>query len=270
VLEKKIPRNPKYANVRGSLDTGHTRRKVKHISTKEFLKRQNELFSRIKARELGEWLEFDPIHEREDGGERLETTSPGSSATVSSSQIALVLDVRELAEFETCHIKTAVSYPLVNINQDRFTADMYRFKNRPGKVIVVYDDDERFSSLAARLLVERGFDNVRLLTGGLKVFGNANGHQLQGQLPEHLIKPAATSPTDSSVSRRELRQRRRALESPRSSQFGSSASSCAYSVAGSTTSSVASHRSTFARAPRWKADPSAVQRHREAVAKLHK
>ena len=35
-----------------------------------------------------------------------------------------------------------------------------------GKIIVVYDDDEKIAPKAATTLVERGYDNLFLLSGG--------------------------------------------------------------------------------------------------------
>ena len=39
-------------------------------------------------------------------------------------------------------------------------------KNQPGKIIVVYDEDERLGPNAATTLVQRGYDNLFLLSGG--------------------------------------------------------------------------------------------------------
>jgi hypothetical protein len=39
-------------------------------------------------------------------------------------------------------------------------------KNQPGKIIVVYDEDERLGHNAATTLVQRGYDNLFLLSGG--------------------------------------------------------------------------------------------------------
>lgn len=107
---------------------------MKILSTKEFLRRQNELFDRIKASDLMQLL---------------------NSIDREESNL-LLLDSREVSDFQNCRIQTAVSYPLVNLHQDRITGDMYKFKNSDSKLIVVYDDDERVASVAARALVERG------------------------------------------------------------------------------------------------------------------
>ena len=46
-------------------------------------------------------------------------------------------------------------------------------KNCPGRIIILYDEDERIATVAATTMVERGFDNIFILSGGkLKVFMN--------------------------------------------------------------------------------------------------
>lgn len=39
-------------------------------------------------------------------------------------------------------------------------------KNALGKIIIVYDEDERIASLAATTMCERGFENLFMLCGG--------------------------------------------------------------------------------------------------------
>ena len=49
------------------------------------------------------------------------------------------------------------------------TNEMRAFRNKPGSIILVYDEDERLASNAATILVQRGYDNIFMLSGGLKV-----------------------------------------------------------------------------------------------------
>ncbi|KAA0724445.1 Centrosomal protein of 41 kDa [Triplophysa tibetana] len=56
----------------------------------------------------------------------------------------LLLDVRDRDEYDQCHIIS-------------------------GKIIIVYDEDERIASQAATTMCERGFENLFMLSGGLKV-----------------------------------------------------------------------------------------------------
>jgi hypothetical protein len=46
---------------------------------------------------------------------------------------------------------------------------MLRLKNRPGAIILLYDDDESLASRCATALTQRGYDNVFMLSGGIRV-----------------------------------------------------------------------------------------------------
>lgn len=48
------------------------------------------------------------------------------------------------------------------------TKDMLAYKNQPGKMIIVYDDMEKVAPRVATTLVQRGYNNVHMLSGGLK------------------------------------------------------------------------------------------------------
>ena len=45
-------------------------------------------------------------------------------------------------------------------------SSLLAYKNQPGKIIVLYDDDERLAPKAATTLCQRGYDNLFLLSGG--------------------------------------------------------------------------------------------------------
>ena len=55
-LDRRVPTNPKYANVSSRLDTGKTINKVKYMSANAYLKRQDEVFFRISATQLAELM----------------------------------------------------------------------------------------------------------------------------------------------------------------------------------------------------------------------
>nr|KAF6469129.1 centrosomal protein 41 [Molossus molossus] len=60
-----------------------------------------------------------------------------------------------------------------------YSNDILEYKNAHGKIIILYDDDERLASQAATTMCERGFENLFMLSGGLKV--------LAQKFPEGLI-----------------------------------------------------------------------------------
>ncbi len=46
---------------------------------------------------------------------------------------------------------------------------MLHYKNREGKMIIVYDYDELTSHKFATTLVQRGYDNFFMLSGGIRI-----------------------------------------------------------------------------------------------------
>jgi centrosomal protein CEP41 len=92
----------------------------------------------------------------------------------------ILLDLRDLDEYKAYHIKEAINFPAPNITRDKTFAQLLRFKNMPDKIIVVYMSDERQGTHYAKLLHEKGFDNVYLLTGGIEKFLETNPSQVEG------------------------------------------------------------------------------------------
>ncbi|KAA8590370.1 hypothetical protein FQN60_014304 [Etheostoma spectabile] len=83
----------------------------------------------------------------------------------------LLLDVRDRDLYDLCHIISAHSFPIAMLSRtmNPYTKDVLEYKNTAGKIIIVYDEDERIASQAATVMCERGFENLFLLSGGLKV-----------------------------------------------------------------------------------------------------
>ena len=78
------------------------------------------------------------------------------------------MDLRDPDEYDLWRIKEALSYPAGKIAQDKMTPELYRFKNRENKLIIVYMNDERKGCQAANLMAEKGYENVFLLSGGIE------------------------------------------------------------------------------------------------------
>ncbi|GAB1610868.1 hypothetical protein Ahia01_001373600, partial [Argonauta hians] len=83
----------------------------------------------------------------------------------------LLLDVRDKDEFDRCHVISAYNYPsaMLSRTNNSETKQMLAYKNQPGRLILLYDYDESISPRVASTITERGFDNLFLLSGGLKV-----------------------------------------------------------------------------------------------------
>ncbi|KAM7541493.1 hypothetical protein Aperf_G00000044993 [Anoplocephala perfoliata] len=83
----------------------------------------------------------------------------------------LLLDVRDRDEFDLCHIIRAINYPHTMLSRcmNFEIREMLAFRNKPGRIIVCYDEDESLAPRVATILAERGYENIFLLSGGLKV-----------------------------------------------------------------------------------------------------
>ncbi|KAJ7329331.1 hypothetical protein JRQ81_015505 [Phrynocephalus forsythii] len=83
----------------------------------------------------------------------------------------LLLDVRERDAYDQGHIVGAYSYPIATLSRtmNPYTNNILEYKNAYGKIIILYDDDERVASQAATTMCERGFENLFMLSGGLRV-----------------------------------------------------------------------------------------------------
>ncbi|XP_064174718.1 centrosomal protein of 41 kDa-like isoform X1 [Anguilla rostrata] len=108
----------------------------------------------------------------------------------------LLLDVRDRDQYEQCHVISAYSYPVTTLSRtmNPYTKEVLDYKNAPGRIIVVYDEDERTASQAATTMCERGFENLFMLSGGLKVIAQKFPEGLTtGSFPAHCLpSPSAT------------------------------------------------------------------------------
>lgn len=78
-----------------------------------------------------------------------------------NQQDALILDVREPAEYARGHILNARNIPLAQL--DSRAGDLQRYKSKP---IIVHDATGTRAAAALSVLKKKGFDNVAQLNGG--------------------------------------------------------------------------------------------------------
>jgi rhodanese-related sulfurtransferase len=70
-------------------------------------------------------------------------------------------------EFEDFHLIGSVSFPHGWINRNNYFDALQRFKNLDDKVVIVFSENERKGTNVAKVLGEKGFRNVYLLSGGI-------------------------------------------------------------------------------------------------------
>lgn len=188
-MDEKVPKNPRYEDVKGKLDTGLTVAKVVVLSDNNVAKRRAEVFYRLRHDGLAELLGIEKntecIYNMGDGNDRdnqsthTHNTTKTIQTTKTEQQFKLeitdktdyiLIDMREESEFEKYRIKDAVNFPSVLIPRDKFPQQMYALKNRPDKLIIVYHCDDKNGVDVAKALYEKGFDNIYMLSGGIEDF----------------------------------------------------------------------------------------------------
>eukprot|EP01006_Ploeotia_vitrea_P025372 TRINITY_DN58245_c0_g1_i1.p1 TRINITY_DN58245_c0_g1~~TRINITY_DN58245_c0_g1_i1.p1 ORF type:complete len:383 (+),score=175.53 TRINITY_DN58245_c0_g1_i1:269-1417(+) len=114
----------------------------------------------------------------------------------------LLLDVRSHKEFKVNCIRGAINFPAIMLRQDNFIRDVYAYRNKENKVIVVYDAEDAENGDGASFttkLIQKGFANIVLLTGGFKYFAFRFPELVDGHVPE---PPKAQTRPPISMSRR--------------------------------------------------------------------
>ncbi|MCL2656585.1 MAG: rhodanese-like domain-containing protein [Betaproteobacteria bacterium] len=98
--------------------------------------------------------------------------SPVEATMLINRENAIVVDVREAAEFATGHIPNARNIPLAEL--EKRIGELAKFKNKP--IVLVCQSGMR-SSRALATLVKAGFEKVQNLGGGIAGW-QKNGHPL--------------------------------------------------------------------------------------------
>eukprot|EP00906_Rhabdomonas_costata_P004385 RCo006481 len=112
-----------------------------------------------------------PVAHKDERFKRMRPSTLQRLLTEAEPELKVVLlDMRTLEEYTACHIEEALSYPIAMLSRSTnpFIPEVFANKNKEGVVLVVYDYEEKISSLGATLMFEKGLDNVVLLSGGLR------------------------------------------------------------------------------------------------------
>lgn len=190
-LSKKKNKN-KFDEVRSSINTGLHVGNVKIIP-----KRSGELFRRLKTKEFVTLLQ---LHQAEThhGAESIsnliaDSEHKGQSVIISHDALKendhdenhpdyippfvgdnessfLLLDIREEAEFDKYHIKGAKYYDTAQLRRDRMGKDIYAYKNKENKIIIVCCNEQKDGVTFANELFKKYIDNAFLLTTSVERF----------------------------------------------------------------------------------------------------
>lgn len=209
------PVTQKYDHVQAVVETGRTAEVAQYIRQNEAkVKRQpGELFRRVRTSTIADYVQRKELEanggvpERlPDGGFAKPMDEYGGACDArrnSDSQFDvtntsgrppvfndfLILDCRTAEEYEQCHIAGALHFPKLKLNHatNPFLSEMYSFKNKEGKLIVLYDLDESLAVDMANVVYQKGIDNVGMIAGGLKEFVQDYSQWIVGQSPVPIV-----------------------------------------------------------------------------------
>jgi centrosomal protein CEP41 len=219
VQDKKLKENPNYKHVTKVVDTGNTINQKQFMSDQLISKRKNELFKRLKGStiiklikaaqanqtesiyNLGNDPNMQITNEQKDDDKSIAShqTSKSNMTNVTAVTYAtemlgnlseidyLILDLREECDYERIHIKDALNFPGYNISRDKFTHQMIMMKNKPGKMIILYHNDERNGIPYANNFYQKGYDNIYFLSGGIEEFTKNFPDYLEGPEKEKYV-----------------------------------------------------------------------------------
>jgi centrosomal protein CEP41 len=203
-MEKRVPKSDKYSHIQGTLNTGLTVEKVKNVTASEYAKRRDEIFFRINKNQVYELFneyeasEYESIADSSRSRDLKIVTHNQSDSPVYDKPY-LILDVRDVGDFNTCHLLQARSFPYTLLRRDQLHPEIYKFRNKTETLIIVYCDDEKISRDAAKVLVDRGTDNIYLLTGGMEEFSQLFPAFLEGVPPSPKNSPVKQQSSSSST-----------------------------------------------------------------------
>jgi len=95
----------------------------------------------------------------------LASVTPGQAASMFASKEAIILDVRELDEWQAQHITGAIHIPLAQVEQR--LSELAQYKHSP---VIVQCRSGKRSAKAASTLQSAGFTEVYNLTGGINAW----------------------------------------------------------------------------------------------------
>ncbi|XP_058507802.1 centrosomal protein of 41 kDa-like [Solea solea] len=244
--EKRIQKNSKYQHVKTKLDTGSSLSKyMERLEERRtyFKNRNDEMFKRLKETTFGQMIlqahsSGSNLFSQQDVGDTLEIGKIGHSAmstqlsvlscagemSLENEDLAnrpcpncpyLLLDVRDQDDYDRCHIIGAHNFPIIMLSRFRGIKEIWEYKNIPGKIIILYDEDETIASRAATIMCQKGFENVFMLSGGLEVIAKKfpEGMTTGSMLISHLSSSTSSSVSSATSSKKNSLQQRQQLPS---------------------------------------------------------
>lgn len=219
LMEKKVISNTKYSHISQVVNTGKTIKDVHFVSDQLVSKRKSECFKRVKGSTIVKLVNQNhqtesiynmvgdidqPKNDSTEEKSVITSITNKSNITHQTNVTAvtyatemlgnladidfIILDLRETENYNEYHIREAISYPGCMISRDKFLPQMISMKNKDGKMIILYCQDERTGTPFAGLLFQKGYDNIYFLSGGIEEFSIHYPEYCDGNKVDMLIE----------------------------------------------------------------------------------
>ncbi|TSS60366.1 Centrosomal protein of 41 kDa [Bagarius yarrelli] len=175
------------------------------MSGKYYRYRKDEVFKRLKVTTFAQLvlqvasvsdLNESMGNEELQAGDEVSDTADGNHFSDPNPQSNKLTDTNRASNTAFSPRSTLQSFPITNLSRtmNPYTKNVLDYRNVQGKIIILYDEDERIASQAAETMCQRGFDNLFMLSGGLKVIAQRFPEGMTtGSFPTSCL-PAPTGP----------------------------------------------------------------------------
>lgn len=223
ISDKRVPVSAKYQGVQSRLDTGASASKRPpamppnaraQLLNEDFKRIRPATLSRLVQEQQEEGLEsvFN-LADDDDRNDRASQSSmrvarptpakshaAGSVASMVGSVVSVVaadasvaerkmvlLDLRDVEDYERCRLPSAISYPAAKINRDQIIPELHKCKRDTSILLVVYHRNDTATAAIATLLARKGWESVHALSGGFEEMVSSYPEILDGDVPDRTM-----------------------------------------------------------------------------------
>jgi len=106
-----------------------------------------------------------------------------TDVSILEAQEHMILDLREPSEFAKYHVQSALNYPAAMLARDQYPSELFRAKRDPKKIVIVYHSSDSSGAQPATMMVQKGFENLYMLSGGMEDLVRDYPELIEGDVP---------------------------------------------------------------------------------------
>ncbi|XP_027229615.1 centrosomal protein of 41 kDa [Penaeus vannamei] len=208
ILNKRIKTNPRYSGVRPRTNTGFNtqRRQELELEIRKYYKvRNDEVYRRISLADLLQLMlaHAEDVEAAECDNQNIEKEQETAEVPLKYRDEVenvlhkmtelemegrpkppecpyVIIDIRPSQDYQESHLVTSVNHPASRMSRavGWECPELLMYKNHSEFIIVVYDDAEDVAPEVAATLQHRGYSNIFMLSGGLRIAKDKFGFPL--------------------------------------------------------------------------------------------